>query len=841
MLSTIASLIVIAYLPGAIVFRLPIADRAKRAALPAEERLFWAVIISILVTTTVAFTLAAMSVYSLRVLVWCNVAIAAVLSLVSLGNLRLAGGAAPRPGWTAAIPAVLIAAGIWMYFAVPAAEYVLGGRDPGVYVSEGIQIAQRQSLVTTDRVAASVPAATRDLFFPSYEDPNYYSVRFMGFHLRNPETGTVTGQFPQGYPIWIAMAYGLDGVTGTRRVIAWWAILGVLAVYFAGRRLIGPLPAAAAAGLVCVHIIQTWYARYPNSEIVTQVLLLAALLAHAYAHEDDDRFFGPVAASALGLALFTRFPEVLAVGAAVAASLLAHVSGHRARGGFLITMAAWTAAAGTYYLTQLRPYFSRPVSYLQSLEPIHLVALAAGAAAASALIWASRRPRVAAAIRRFLPLALIAVVTVGGVYALYFREPGGRLAPHDAHAARIFAHLYFTPIAFVLALAGYALVVWRSFWRAPALILAITTLSVFFLYKMRIWPEHYWLARRFIPEILPGAAIFAAAAIFAPLWMISGSDPRRNKKIRPLAIVFGVVATLLLGRHYLSASQPLRTHIEYANAIPQIENLAARFGDNDLVIVEARESSELHTLALPLSYIWARNVLVLYTARPDKAMFAEFFAWARTKYDNVYFLGRGGPDGTDLLSPGLGVEQLKGGTIRVPVFEATSYETLPARLRTLSFNFTVYRFADSSSHDGAFRIDVGGFDEFQAFQFHDKERLGRGETTFRWTRDRSTLSVVRIEADDRELVLRVSNGRPPAAPPARLTVFLADQPIGAVDPVGEFRDYVFAIPAELASKLAQQSAGAEIRLESTTWTPRDVSGGGDDRVLGVMIDRAEIR
>src|SRR5688572_15970569 len=144
MLSTIASLLAIAYLPGAIVFRLPLADRATRAKLPAEERLFWAVIISILVTTTLAFTLAAMSVYSLRMLVWCNVAIAAVLALASLGNLRL-GANARLPRWTAVLPAALIAAGVWMYFAVPAAEYVLGGRDPGVYVSEGIQIAQRQS------------------------------------------------------------------------------------------------------------------------------------------------------------------------------------------------------------------------------------------------------------------------------------------------------------------------------------------------------------------------------------------------------------------------------------------------------------------------------------------------------------------------------------------------------------------------------------------------------------------------------------------------------------------------------------------------------------------------
>ena len=235
MLNTVVSMLAIAYLPGAVIFRLPIADRSRRAALPAEERLFWAVIISIIITTTVAFVLAAMSVFSLRALVWCNAAVAAVLALASLGNLRLGPTARP-PNWTAALPAVLIAAGVSMYFAVPAAEYVLGGRDPGVYVNEGIQIAQRGSLVTTDRVAAAVPVATRDLFFPPSSDPNYYSVRFMGFHLRDPDAGTVTGQFPQGYPIWIAIAYGLDGVTGTRRVIAWWAILGVLTVYFAANR-----------------------------------------------------------------------------------------------------------------------------------------------------------------------------------------------------------------------------------------------------------------------------------------------------------------------------------------------------------------------------------------------------------------------------------------------------------------------------------------------------------------------------------------------------------------------------------------------------------------------------
>jgi hypothetical protein len=60
MLITLASLVVIAYLPGAIIFRLPIAARSTRAALPAEERLFWAVMLSVIVSMTIAFALAAM-------------------------------------------------------------------------------------------------------------------------------------------------------------------------------------------------------------------------------------------------------------------------------------------------------------------------------------------------------------------------------------------------------------------------------------------------------------------------------------------------------------------------------------------------------------------------------------------------------------------------------------------------------------------------------------------------------------------------------------------------------------------------------------------------------------
>ena len=68
-------------------------------------------------------------------------------------------------------------------------------------------------------------------------------------------------------------------------------------------------------------------------------------------------------------------------------------------------------------------------------------------------------------------------------------------------------------------------------------------------------------------------------------------------------------------------------------------------------MVESRNASDTHVLALPLAYIYARNVLVLSSPKPDKTAFAGFLDWARTRYDRVLFMGGGG---TDLLSPAWG-------------------------------------------------------------------------------------------------------------------------------------------------------------------------------------------
>jgi hypothetical protein len=821
--------VVVAWLPGAAIFRLPWLDRDRRAALEAEERLFWGVVISAAISLSVVLALAALGRYTFQRLLICDVGIAVAAAAVSRGRLRF-GSAARRPGVSMLIPIGLIALSLWRFF--PSSEYIAGGRDPGNYINEGIQIAQRGALVIRDPVVASVPPFTRDLFFPSHEREEYYATRFMGFFLQDPDAGTVVGQFPHLFPASIAIAYGLDGLSGARRAVGVWALLGVLAVYFAGARLLGRRAAGIAAALLTLHVIQTWFSRYPNVEVVMQALLFAALLATARAHIDGDRFFAPVAGYLLGLLLFLRYDVVLGIAGVAAGLGLAFFQGKRPRASFVVVLALVAAAALPYYLVMMRASAAYPVAFVRNLAWWHVTALAAAAlAAAAAVIAGSRLPHFRAAVVVLTPLALTIVVVLLALYALFVRHPGGRLAAHDAYALRTFTNLYFTLPALLAALIGFALLARRVFWRDPALILTVVVFALFVFYKPRIVPEHFWMARRFLPVVLPGALLFVAAAIFSR----DEGQWRASRLLRPLiAIVF----IGLLARHYSRTSAPLLAHVEYEGLIPQIEKLSKTIHDDDLVIVESRDSgSDVHVLATPLAYVYARNVLLLHSAKPDKSTFAAFLDWARPRYGRVLFLGGGG---SDVLSHRYGLEAIASSRYQVPEFETTR-DRLPRGVRRKEFDYGLYRFTPPESREGLwFDLDVGTRDDLHVVRFHAKEVSG--DSTFRWSGRLSFITVTVLHASSREVTLWMSNGgRPAAVRPADVEVSLHNQVLGTVRVADGFRPYAFPIPAELAARAAATGEPVELRLVTSTWNPLRVLGTGDERELGVMVDRVQVR
>ena len=822
-IASVPFLLLIGYLPGALVFRLPIAGRDRRAALPADERVFWHVMLSVAWSLTIGLLLASLESYGFDRLLLLN-GVLCLLLAVSGGARLIYRGQAARMNWTGLVPIALIVLGVWRFF--PPSEYIIGGKDPGTYMTEGIQIAQRGTLTIHDPIVGSVPDYARDLFFPSYHRDDYYSLRFMGFYLRDAQGTDINGQFPQLFPVSLAIGYGLDGLTGARLTTGVWGILGLLAVYFAGARIVGRTAALAGVLLLGLNVTEVWFARYPNSELVMQALLFAALLAFARAHQDDDRFFAPVAGVLVGLILFTRVEALPVVAGMLAAGLLVWLVERRAlRGGFLAALIPWSVAAGFYYAGPILPYTKRFSLFLHNLPAMGVAAAGVTLAAMFAVLVLMRR-HFAERARRLVPMVTILVIVAAALYAAFLRQPGGRLAAHDAYALRNFTNLYLLWPGLAAALIGFAVVVRRDFWRDPAFVLVFSGLSLFFFYKIQIVPIEFWASRRFLPVILPGALLFAAAAGLGP-------GARRQWPRRAA----GIALVVVLGYQYTARAAPVMPHVEYAGMIPALERLAARFDDHDLVLVEARDAgADTHVLALPLAYIYARNVLVLNAARPDKIQLRAFLEDAQKKYRHVYFVGGGG---TDLLSRHISARAVADEKIKVPEFEST-HDQLPALIRRKDFDYSVYELTLDAPAERPFSLDVGNRDDLNVLRFLAKESSdGR---TFRWTGPQSFVAIPGMNGTEREVVLVMHDGgRPAQAPPPHVDVRLNGVPLGGADVGHGFREYRFAIPPNVAAQAAGVDDPAQLTLVSSVWIPQQLLGGPDDRRLGVMLDRVDVR
>jgi len=257
---------------------------------------------------------------------------------------------------------------------------------------------------------------------------------------------------------------------------------------------------------------------------------------------------------------------------------------------------------------------------------------------------------------------------------------------------------------------------------------------------------------------------------------------------------------------------------------------------HDLVIVEARRSSDLHVIALPLAYTFDCNVLVLNTPRPDRRVFRDFLAWARRSYRNVYFVGSGG---TDLLSRTIAVTPVSTEQWHVPEYESV-WNGYPKAVQQKEFDFSLYRFVDPPAEAVPFDLKVGTEDDLYVVRFHPKERPHN--QSYRWTTDSSYVTILGLTERSATVTLWMDDGgRPLAAGPATVTCYLDGRPIGEVTVTSGIKPYRFAIPADLAAAAASREEPVLLRIVASPWSPKTVLGTGDARTLGVMVQRVAVQ
>ena len=256
--------------------------------------------------------------------------------------------------------------------------------------------------------------------------------------------------------------------------------------------------------------------------------------------------------------------------------------------------------------------------------------------------------------------------------------------------------------------------------------------------------------------------------------------------------------------------------------------------------MEARDAgSDLHVLAMPLSYIYDRRVLVFDSAAPSKRPLENFVAWAATRYDNLWFLGGGG---TDLLTARVAAEPVASEIFQVPEYAAT-LNAYPNGVRRKEFEYGLYRLTPSEAPlVGPQTLEIGVRDDLNVVRFHAKERRPADGTTFRWTGPRSFVLLQGIAADAKELTIWMGDGgRPPQAPAAIVEIMLDNERLGTATPVDAILPYRFALPSDLARRLGAEPDPARLSLRVQTWSPAAILGVSDTRELGVMVARVEVR
>ena len=264
-------------------------------------------------------------------------------------------------------------------------------------------------------------------------------------------------------------------------------------------------------------------------------------------------------------------------------------------------------------------------------------------------------------------------------------------------------------------------------------------------------------------------------------------------------------------------------HVEYAGLIPQVEQLAARFGDDDLLIVEARDAqSDVHVIATPLAYIYARNVLLLNSRDPTRRSSRRSSSGRGPAMSACSSSAAAAPicSRTATASSAISSDRFQ-----VPEYQS-ALNAYPRGCRRRNSN-TASTSSPPPSADER--------DRLVRSRCRHERRSARPALSCQGTGRRPHVPVdaarPRTYPSRRSSPAQRANsrwcssdgGRPPAAPPARVDVFLHNQQLGTVASTG-----FHALHAADSARPRRPRGGGddpvELRLVTTTWNPSRVLG-----------------
>jgi hypothetical protein len=469
-------------------------------------------------------------------------------------------------------------------------EHVLLDRDPGGYVNTARHLASTDSLVVHARVGAFAEVPETSFQAPAFNE--------------NGERGVLYPQFLHLLPVIMAAGAWVGENVLLLKVPALPGGLGLLAFYAFASRFLAAWWALTATIALGINLVYIHFSRDAYSEIPTIIAIFGGLFLLWEAIEVRHPGKSLVAGLLLGMTMMARIDSILYLavlaiwGGAAAIKLRELATVRRA----LLAVGAGVAATAALGLVDLwlrSPFYVRELG--GSVRALIGGLAVAVFASTAALVLRHRLtgPAQLVWVRVARPVAILGVSAVVTASLLAFARPtlqtirypepvpylteiekqeglplDGTLT-YTEHSLR-WQGWYIGFWALAAGVVGWAWAVGRvlrgHFFEFVPFLLLFSALTVLYLFKPSITPDHIWVMRRFLPLTIPGLLLLGAW-VASELWA-------RGLLAQGVALAIG--AALVVAP--LSFLGPLITHRDQAGMLEATGRVCKTVGADGAIV-----------------------------------------------------------------------------------------------------------------------------------------------------------------------------------------------------------------------------------------------------------------
>jgi hypothetical protein len=472
-----------------------------------------------------------------------------------------------------------------------------------------------------DRLITDLPPdILKGLFEPGTSpNPFYDGARLAGFYITDASSGRVSPHAFHLYPALLAVGYAVGGIPAELLVTPLLAILALCLFYALARRTIGAGAGTIASVLLVTNLAQNWFARFPDAEILVQVVLFGGLLALVAYLDTNRTSFAAVSGTLLALVHLAKI-EIVFLPMVLGAFLVYEwFSSHWKRGHTVLTVSyavlSIHALAHAWLLSPSYTWaqFEAGFGFLSRGKWL-AAALIAGTLLVIVGAGLRRSPRAARIGRRLFSrltvTSMIALVIVAiAAYAYYIRPIGSvpsvpveslpRNTASVIQNAQSLVRLgwYVPPLELLLGIIGVAVYLVRSADRRGAVLLSLLLIdTIWNLYETRITPIHFWTARRWLVTAIPLMIFFAGYTL---TWLA-----HRLRWRWPDILVPAALGLVLIPSNAM-ANVPFLSHVEFAGATAQVRTLADSIPPDALVVFD--DDPFGLRVSAPMEYLFDRQ------------------------------------------------------------------------------------------------------------------------------------------------------------------------------------------------------------------------------------------